>query len=120
MREQSYEPCESMKGTGEPPPHLAPLLRALEADPALVEHYRRLLKPLHDYDQASGGDLVKTLDAYLRHGGNATQTADALYLHRNSVRYRLARIQALLGLDIAASDNRFALQVALLLARRSA
>ena len=49
----------------------------------------------------------------LRHGGNATRTADALYLHRNSLRYRLARIQALTGLDPDDPDARLALQIAI-------
>ena len=38
-----------------------------------------------------------------------------LYLHRNSLRYRLARIQALTGLDPDDPDARLALQVALVL-----
>lgn len=97
--------------------HLDPLLEALRADPARAEYYRALLKPLQRYDSEHGGDLVRTLTAYLRHGGNRNRTADALYLHRNSLRYRLARIQALAGLDPDDPNARLALQVAVLLMR---
>jgi DNA-binding PucR family transcriptional regulator len=85
----------------------------LRNEPARAEYYRGLLNPLERYDREHHGDLVKTLNAYLRHGGNATHTANALYLHRNSLRYRLARIQALTGLDPDDPDARLALQVAL-------
>ena len=50
---------------------------------------------------------------------NSTQTADALYLHRNSLRYRLARIKALTALDLDDADVRLALQVAVLLGREA-
>jgi DNA-binding PucR family transcriptional regulator len=46
---------------------------------------------------------------------NAAAAAGALYIHRNSMRYRLARIRALLAVDIDDPDNRLALRVALLL-----
>lgn len=98
----------------QPPDHLGPLVEALQADPTRAAYYRGLLAPLRRYDQEHHGDLVKTLDAYLRHGGNSTQAADALYIHRNSMRYRLAHIRALTGLDLDSADNRLALQVGLL------
>lgn len=95
--------------------HAGPLIEALRGDPAKVEYYRGLLAPLEAYDREHHGDLVKTLAAYLRHGGNATRTADALFLHRNSLRYRLARIGALTGLNIEEANDRLALQIAVLL-----
>ncbi len=97
------------------PPHLTPLIAALRSDPARTAYYRDLLSSLRRYDSEHHGDLVRTLAAYLRHGGNSTQTANALYLHRNSLRYRLARIQALLGLDPDDPDARLALSIALLI-----
>jgi DNA-binding PucR family transcriptional regulator len=99
--------------------HVGPLLEALRADPQKAAYYKSLLKPLQRYDSEHHGDLVSTLAAYLRHGGNATRTADALYLHRNSLRYRLARIQALTGLDPDDPDARLALQIGILLAHQN-
>jgi PucR family transcriptional regulator, purine catabolism regulatory protein len=97
------------------PDHIAPMLDALRSDREKHAYYVGLLRPLQQYDREHGGDLLKTLDAYLRHGGNAVRTANALYMHRNSMRYRLARIQALTGLDPDDPDARLALQVAVLL-----
>ncbi|MEO5952807.1 MAG: helix-turn-helix domain-containing protein [Chloroflexia bacterium] len=97
------------------PSHLAPLLDALKADPQKSAYYLDLLKPLQQYDLNHHGDLLKTLQVYLQNGGNSTQTADALFMHRNSLRYRLARIRAITTLDLDDPDSRLALQIAILL-----
>ena len=41
-----------------------------------------------------------TLKTYFAAGGNASEAADRLFLHRNSMLYRLERIQKLTGLDL--------------------
>jgi len=94
--------------------HIAPLFEALKGDPQRADYYRSLLEPLLRYDREHHGDLMKTLAAYLRNGGNSQRTANALYVHRNSLRYRLARIRALTGLDPDDPDARLALQVGML------
>ncbi|MDQ3929072.1 MAG: helix-turn-helix domain-containing protein, partial [Chloroflexota bacterium] len=66
--------------------HIAPLVEAMRADPQKAAYYLDLLEPLRQYDREHNGDLVKTLAAYLRHGGNSVQTANALFIHRNSLR----------------------------------
>jgi DNA-binding PucR family transcriptional regulator len=109
----------SSSPTDDNPTHLAPLLDALQADPTRSAYYKGLLTPLLRYDKEHHGDLIKTLDTYLRHGGNSTRTANALYVHRNSLRYRLARIQSLTTLDPNDPDSRLALQIALLLLRET-
>ena len=44
------------------------------------------------YDREHNSDLVRTLKVYFTTNGNASETADRLLLHRNSVPYRLERI----------------------------
>lgn len=105
---------EGKKQPGGAPHYLVPLLAALRSDPTLCAYYRDLLTPLVRYDSEHGGDLVKTLAHYVQQGGNATRAANSLFLHRNSLRYRLARIYALLGMDPDAPDARLALGIALL------
>jgi DNA-binding PucR family transcriptional regulator len=73
---------------------------AAALDPALVDRCRRLLAPLERADAQRGSKLLATLIAYYACGGSVAQAAEALFLHRNSVRYRLDHIRALLGLDI--------------------
>jgi hypothetical protein len=55
--------------------------------------YAELLR----YDQRNSGELSRTLAAYLQNSCNATRTAKALYVHRNTLLGRLNRIEELLG-----------------------
>ena len=61
---------------------------------------------LADYDARHGGDLLNTLQAYLMHERNLIQTARALYIHRNSLVYRVRRITELTGLNLDDPDQR--------------
>jgi sugar diacid utilization regulator len=73
---------------------------------------REWLGPLLDYDAAHRTGLVGTLWQYYERGGNYDQTADALFICRSTVRYRLRRIRQLTGLDLGDVDNRLNLHVA--------
>lgn len=52
----------------------------------------RYLKELHKNEQ-----LLSTLRAYITFGGNMLRTAEALYIHRNTLSYRIQRIELILG-----------------------
>ncbi|HEY2194721.1 MAG TPA: helix-turn-helix domain-containing protein [Actinomycetospora sp.] len=64
------------------------------------------------YDRERHADLVRTLGAYLDHGGNYDDTAAALHIHRSTLRYRLRRIRELSGHDLTHPDTRLNLHVA--------
>ncbi|MPY21415.1 helix-turn-helix domain-containing protein [Shewanella sp. YLB-07] len=51
------------------------------------------------------GQLIKTLTAYLQHFGDLQQCANELFIHRNTLRYRLDKIQQLTGADIQELDG---------------
>jgi len=87
-----------------------PLLREL-AEGSAVEPFRALIEPLQEHDRTRRSDLVLTLKTYFAAGGNASEAADRLFLHRNSMLYRLERIQKLVGLDL--NDDRVALALRL-------
>src|SRR5215211_6400640 len=78
---------------------IEPLLREL-AEGAALEPFLALVEPLREYDRTRRSDLVLTLKTYFAAGGNASEAADRLFLHRNSMLYRLERIQKLIGLDL--------------------
>ncbi|MEV6426599.1 helix-turn-helix domain-containing protein [Nocardia sp. NPDC051463] len=58
--------------------------------------------------------LRETLAAFLDHNGSWTKTADALYLHVNTVHYRIERIEKLTGRDLSRLEDRLDLRAALL------
>lgn len=58
------------------------------------------LRPLLDYDAGHGTELVRTLRGFLAADRSLNATAEALFIHRNTLRYRLRQIVELLGHDI--------------------
>jgi purine catabolism regulator len=64
----------------------------------LVAMSRRLLAPLA---LDTGGSLRDTLEAYLRLSGNSREICDELFIHRNTLSYRLRKIEDLLQLDLS-------------------
>jgi DNA-binding PucR family transcriptional regulator len=92
---------------------IEPLLREL-AEGSALEPFRALIEPLQEHDRTRRSDLVLTLKTYFAAGGNATEAADRLFLHRNSMLYRLERIQKLIGLDLKDDSVALALRLGLL------
>ncbi|WP_111721149.1 CdaR family transcriptional regulator [Homoserinimonas sp. OAct 916] len=68
-------------------------------------------------DADSTGQLVATLESYLRSGGSPKAVSDELHIHRASLYYRLSRITEICGLSPADGDDRFQLDLGLRMAR---
>lgn len=81
---------------------LTALPRDLPPDPVVLP----LLDPSH-------ADLAHTAEMYLDCGGQASRTAAALGIHRQTLYYRLSRIEQLTGLDLAEGEDRLLLHMAL-------
>ncbi len=72
-----------------------------------------LLRPIQRLRSLdSNGVLLKTLHAWFRHNQQPTPTAKALFIHKNTLDYRLHRIAQLTDLNLANYDDRFLLYVA--------
>jgi DNA-binding PucR family transcriptional regulator len=82
----------------------------------MVDLVRSVLTPL---EQARGGaePLLETLDSYFASGGVATEAARRLHLSVRAVTYRLDRVRALTGYDVAQARQAFILQTATMGAR---
>lgn len=89
------------------------LLYAMAQHPELHEFFRDQMAALIAYDERGAGDLLRTLDAFFRCHASPTETAQHLGLHRNTVLYRLRRIEEVGRLDLAHPDTRLNLQLCL-------
>ena len=89
------------------------MLKELARSPDLAP-FGELVRPLVEHDRERRSDLVRTLRTYFASGANASEAADRMFLHRNSMLYRLARIGKLTGLDLKDSRAALALQLGLL------
>jgi len=88
----------------------------LELDEAPHDRYRQCVEELIEYDRRRGARLVETLERFLADRGGVTASARALYVHPNTVRQRLQRIEQVTGLDLG-SEDLLSLELALKLAR---
>ncbi|WP_327319990.1 PucR family transcriptional regulator [Streptomyces sp. NBC_01235] len=71
--------------------------------------------PVHDLirtDLAAGGELVRSLAAYLDTGGDVPEAARRLVVHANTLRYRLSRVRERYGVDLDDPDTRLLLTLA--------
>jgi sugar diacid utilization regulator len=90
------------------------LLSAMSEDPGeLQRFYAETVEPLVAYDDQYETDLVQTVEAFLEADGNVAGTAQRLYTHRHTVRYRLERVRELTGLDVGSTDGREKLSLGL-------
>lgn len=83
------------------------LLPAMSEDPAELERfYSETVAPLAAYDDQYETELVTTIEAFLDHDGNITPTAESLFTHRHTIRYRLERVKELSGHDLGSTEGR--------------
>ncbi|HEX9616301.1 MAG TPA: helix-turn-helix domain-containing protein [Anaerolineales bacterium] len=87
------------------------LLFQLEHSPEVIAFQEETIGPLLDYEGSA--ELLHTLETYFEHNGNLSQTAEALFIHRNTLIYRMERIAAITNLDLDNPENRLAIQLAL-------
>ncbi len=89
------------------------LLFYLDGQSELTTFYQEMLGPLLDYDVRHDGTYIKTLECYFQYNGNLSQTARTMHFHRNSLIYRLERIEEILGRSLEDAELRLSLQIAL-------
>ena len=87
------------------------LLILLEDQPDLIKFYQETLGGLLEHKDHQ--ELIQTLAAYFDHNQNISQTAKALFMHRNTILHRMRRINEIANLDLDNPDTRLALQLAL-------
>jgi DNA-binding PucR family transcriptional regulator len=86
--------------------------RALAGD-ALAK--QTLIEKIYEPLAANSSELLETLEAYLESGRSLEGTAKILFVHPNTVRYRLKRISDVIGWDATGAHEAFVLQVAMVL-----
>jgi sugar diacid utilization regulator/putative methionine-R-sulfoxide reductase with GAF domain len=91
------------------------LLR-MSIDSGARDSHREAIRRLAQYDEQRSTYLLRTLEEFLRRRGNISATSDALFVHPNTLRQRLRRIQELSGIDLR-KDDWLMLEIALKIVR---
>jgi PucR family transcriptional regulator, purine catabolism regulatory protein len=82
--------------------------RILESlpDETLERLVREVMGRLLAADEQGGTDLAMTMHSFLEHGCSAVETAAKLFVHRNTLRKRLARIEEVTGISLSSTGGR--------------
>jgi hypothetical protein len=91
------------------------LLMNIEDEDILHEYYEHTIKVIQDYDQKIDSSLTAVLRSYLKNNGSVKEPADELFIHRNTVNYKINKIEELLHMDLSSLDVRIQLSVGLML-----
>ena len=88
------------------------MLYLIEDRALLRELSDKPLAPLIEYDREHDGEYVATLESYLRCGGSIKAMSEELYIHRNTILYRMANIKKLLGCSLESPEEKMFYAVA--------
>ncbi|MDO5718764.1 MAG: helix-turn-helix domain-containing protein, partial [Tissierellia bacterium] len=87
------------------------LLYLLKDHDEIIEYYNRTVKKIVEYDTENETSLFETLQTLLKTNFNKTVTASKLYIHVETLRYRLNRIEEITGYSLNNTEDVFALQL---------
>lgn len=94
-------------------PRVYPFSAVLAGHFSMASFIHPHLHVLEDYDARKGTELVATLEAYMRNNYNVAQTARDFFTHRNTIDYRLKRIEELIGAPLTDPNVNMALWLSL-------
>jgi len=81
-------------------------------NPELARFSGELLGGLIESDRLYKSELMRTLEVILRCNFNLKEAARELFIHYNTLRYRVSKIEEIAGVDLSAAEDRLNLQVA--------
>lgn len=91
------------------------ILLELKKNSSIVDYCYKNIASLIEYDEKHSANLLKTLKSYFINNNNLTKTAADLYIHKNTLSYRLSLIKSLLGTDFSNSLEQMELFISVLL-----
>lgn len=86
---------------------LGPSIRSLEnqSEEHLRLFYEATIRPLEAHDAAHGDELVRTLAVYLEEERSVSRAARRLFVHQNTLRYRLKKIESILSARLSDTET---------------
>lgn len=79
------------------------------------EFYQHVMGPLISYDEDSDADLVETLKVYFLNDKSVSKAAEALFIHENTLRMRIRRIESLTNRSLKGTMDTIELGIGLIL-----
>ncbi|KPU42542.1 purine catabolism regulatory protein [Oxobacter pfennigii] len=95
----AYEICEVMdkRALSYDDMGIYKLLMKIPNRTILEEYYESIAEPVLKYDRLNKGNLFDTMMCFVKNSGDYKKTADELYQHENTIRYRMGKIKVILN-----------------------
>lgn len=93
------------------------LLFELEKNEELKLMYKETLGKLIEYDNKNSTELVTTLECYINEDCNLIRTSEALFIHKNTLKYRIRRIEEILNCDFKNIEQIVSFSIAIKIGR---
>lgn len=89
------------------------LLLSIQDDEALKLYCDSVLGPIESGDEEYGGELLRSLEAFIEENGQWERAARRVYCHRHTLRYRMRKVEELTGRDLSHAHDRIEFWLAL-------
>jgi purine catabolism regulator len=89
------------------------LLLSIQDDDALQLYCDSVLGPIEAGDEEYGGELLRSLEAFIEQNGQWERAARQVYCHRHTLRYRMRKVEELTGRDLSRAHDRIEFWLAL-------
>jgi purine catabolism regulator len=89
------------------------LLLSIQDDEALDLYCDSVLGPIEQGDAEYGGELLRSLEAFIEQNGQWEKAAREVYCHRHTLRYRMRKVEELTGRDLSRAHDRIEFWLAL-------
>lgn len=91
------------------------LLMDIENQDVINEYYAETIQRLVEYDKLNQTNYCDVLQCYLEHSGSVKETAEAMFVHRNTINYKINKIEEMLNCDLSELDTRLLYSIAFML-----
>lgn len=91
------------------------LLLSIEDTTILKEYYSETLDKLYKYDELNNTDYIEVLRIYLENNGGVKDTAETLFVHRNTINYKIHKIEEILNCNLSDLNTRLSYRIAFMI-----
>lgn len=107
---KSYNEVSAYRDLG-----LYKLLLSMNNKEIIKEYYSETLEKLDEYDRINKTDFSKVLKIYLDNNGSVKETSEVLFVHRNTINYKINKIETILDCDLSNLNTRLMYDIAYML-----
>lgn len=95
------------------------MVKVLQNNNSLMQAAKEKIEKLSQYDCKHNANLIQTLDVYFQCNGLKKETAEKLFIVRQTLYHRLEKVEQIIGNDFMKYENRLCLEIMLLMTKHN-